>query len=468
MNSNADSISKADANKPDDKFFTSQDFLKFLEEQGISKMLVQTKDGKNISALFHSTDSMDPALFKSIESLGSLGDLTSDKNGSGEAKTFVEVSTFVSKEGEGTGGGGGGAGEERSSKHQDWMKSTEWVRDLRKDHVDVSYSQIFAKSTSGQDEQAAEKPSGAGTNAKNGQSLPPKKRTSSMMSASSEEDVLDSAKVGGAASSSAAAAANPSQILGMGATLPSGSAGKTDWNAMYQMAMYQNALQQTMLQRNVMQRNFVAMMGRQGMSNGGSANGNLQPGPGPNELSSNPAVTSAAAASASARTNPKTAPVALDSSALGLPAKGDAAGCTTSTAAPATAGSDGSAHGNTASLPLLVEAALRAQMAPVVEDTKKKVKKQASKSSASSDSKHRKPRKIIPDVKEYVDNFTDYDVLFGRGGRSNHHVSAILVYVVLIVYVCTYVHTMHYPFSRTSRWYIVSLHQQYLSITMIF
>mmetsp|Transcript_8504 Transcript_8504/g.17656 ORF Transcript_8504/g.17656 Transcript_8504/m.17656 type:complete len:374 (+) Transcript_8504:238-1359(+) len=32
----------------------------------------------------------------------------------------------------------------------------------------------------------------------------------------------------------------------------------------------------------------------------------------------------------------------------------------------------------------------------------------------------RKPRKIIPEVKEYVE-FTQKDVLFGRGGRSNHH-----------------------------------------------
>jgi len=32
----------------------------------------------------------------------------------------------------------------------------------------------------------------------------------------------------------------------------------------------------------------------------------------------------------------------------------------------------------------------------------------------------RKPRKIIPEVKEYVD-FTQKDILFGRGGRSNHH-----------------------------------------------
>jgi hypothetical protein len=33
----------------------------------------------------------------------------------------------------------------------------------------------------------------------------------------------------------------------------------------------------------------------------------------------------------------------------------------------------------------------------------------------------RKPRKIVPDVKEFVDVYTDTDVLFGRGGRSNHH-----------------------------------------------
>jgi len=32
----------------------------------------------------------------------------------------------------------------------------------------------------------------------------------------------------------------------------------------------------------------------------------------------------------------------------------------------------------------------------------------------------RKPRKIIPEIKEYVE-FTQKDVLFGRGGRSNHH-----------------------------------------------
>ncbi|KAG7347021.1 hypothetical protein IV203_006090 [Nitzschia inconspicua] len=32
----------------------------------------------------------------------------------------------------------------------------------------------------------------------------------------------------------------------------------------------------------------------------------------------------------------------------------------------------------------------------------------------------RKPRKIIPEVKNYCD-FTEKDVLFGRGGRSNHH-----------------------------------------------
>jgi hypothetical protein len=35
--------------------------------------------------------------------------------------------------------------------------------------------------------------------------------------------------------------------------------------------------------------------------------------------------------------------------------------------------------------------------------------------------KKRKPRKIVPEVKLYV-KFTDKDVLFGRGGRSNHHI----------------------------------------------
>eukprot|EP00934_Nitzschia_sp_Nitz4_P005893 Nitzschia sp. Nitz4//scaffold4_size323378//82672//83976//NITZ4_000639-RA/size323378-snap-gene-0.446-mRNA-1//-1//CDS//3329553336//5883//frame0 len=42
------------------------------------------------------------------------------------------------------------------------------------------------------------------------------------------------------------------------------------------------------------------------------------------------------------------------------------------------------------------------------------------KSTSSSGSK-RKPRKVIPDRKEYIDEYTENDVLFGRGGRSNHH-----------------------------------------------
>jgi hypothetical protein len=41
---------------------------------------------------------------------------------------------------------------------------------------------------------------------------------------------------------------------------------------------------------------------------------------------------------------------------------------------------------------------------------------------ASSGKSKRKPRKIIPEVKDYVvDVYRDTDVLFGRGGRSNHH-----------------------------------------------
>jgi len=39
---------------------------------------------------------------------------------------------------------------------------------------------------------------------------------------------------------------------------------------------------------------------------------------------------------------------------------------------------------------------------------------------ANGSSKKRKPRKIIPVIKEYVE-VTENDVLFGRGGRSNHH-----------------------------------------------
>ena len=33
----------------------------------------------------------------------------------------------------------------------------------------------------------------------------------------------------------------------------------------------------------------------------------------------------------------------------------------------------------------------------------------------------RKPRKVIPIHKEYIAQYSDSDVLFGRGGRSNHH-----------------------------------------------
>jgi hypothetical protein len=56
----------------------------------------------------------------------------------------------------------------------------------------------------------------------------------------------------------------------------------------------------------------------------------------------------------------------------------------------------------------------------------------ASKMSAGASSspahpkKKRKPRKIVPEVKQFV-TFTDLDVLFGRGGRSNH-VSALAFY----------------------------------------
>jgi hypothetical protein len=35
--------------------------------------------------------------------------------------------------------------------------------------------------------------------------------------------------------------------------------------------------------------------------------------------------------------------------------------------------------------------------------------------------KPKRPRRVIPKEKVYVDKYTDFDVIFGRGGRSNHH-----------------------------------------------
>lgn len=69
----------------------------------------------------------------------------------------------------------------------------------------------------------------------------------------------------------------------------------------------------------------------------------------------------------------------------------------------------------------LVEAAALAQPHPL-EGTDEDSKKLAGKDTKSLQKpSKRKPRKIIPENKDYVDVYTDFDVLFGRGGRSNHH-----------------------------------------------
>jgi hypothetical protein len=75
----------------------------------------------------------------------------------------------------------------------------------------------------------------------------------------------------------------------------------------------------------------------------------------------------------------------------------------------------------------LVEAASLAQPQPVGEDEEKEKEAADSRKPAPKETKSppkqskRKPRKIIPENKEYIDQYSDEDVLFGRGGRSNHH-----------------------------------------------
>jgi hypothetical protein len=72
----------------------------------------------------------------------------------------------------------------------------------------------------------------------------------------------------------------------------------------------------------------------------------------------------------------------------------------------------------------LVEAACREKPQPVDEDDQLAMnveKPAATEAKASPKPSKRKPRKIIPEKKEYVDSYSDADVLFGRGGRSNHH-----------------------------------------------
>jgi hypothetical protein len=75
----------------------------------------------------------------------------------------------------------------------------------------------------------------------------------------------------------------------------------------------------------------------------------------------------------------------------------------------------------------LVEAAALAEPQPVGNEEEMQIESASSKKPAAKETKplskqsKRKPRKIIPEIKDYVDEYVDHDVLFGRGGRSNHH-----------------------------------------------
>jgi hypothetical protein len=79
--------------------------------------------------------------------------------------------------------------------------------------------------------------------------------------------------------------------------------------------------------------------------------------------------------------------------------------------------------------PALLEAAALASPQPVVggggEETvdasKSEIPAIEENPAAPKSKSKRKPRKVIPKHKEFVDIYTDVDVLFGRGGRSNHH-----------------------------------------------
>lgn len=69
----------------------------------------------------------------------------------------------------------------------------------------------------------------------------------------------------------------------------------------------------------------------------------------------------------------------------------------------------------------LVEAAAQAAPAEVPEGPQK-YSTTTKPCKPSSGKSKRKPRKIIPEVKDYVVGvYRDTDILFGRGGRSNHH-----------------------------------------------
>jgi hypothetical protein len=60
-------------------------------------------------------------------------------------------------------------------------------------------------------------------------------------------------------------------------------------------------------------------------------------------------------------------------------------------------------------------------LSPAVQTIKTKIQNPPAKKNNESKRRSRRPRKLIPDFKEYADSYTDDDVLFGRGGRANHH-----------------------------------------------
>jgi len=76
--------------------------------------------------------------------------------------------------------------------------------------------------------------------------------------------------------------------------------------------------------------------------------------------------------------------------------------------------------------PALIEAANQAtpvnnaMMAEYQQSQKSKTRSPPAGQPAGNQ-KRRRLRKVIPKDKEFVDSYTDEDVLFGRGGRSNHH-----------------------------------------------
>lgn len=78
-------------------------------------------------------------------------------------------------------------------------------------------------------------------------------------------------------------------------------------------------------------------------------------------------------------------------------------------------------HQKVTSLTPLVEAAALLPPQPLGSVGTPSLPSPASDAKVSSKQTKRKPRKIIPINKEYVDEYTDSDILFGRGGRSNHH-----------------------------------------------